>query len=84
MTENPCVGGSIPARLTNFILLLAFNKAALTRLLYRLKTALDINDTLLAKPKAVAASQRTSLTRFIEEELQLRQWSHCPKYAHGV
>jgi hypothetical protein len=33
---------------------------------------LDINDQLLADAKALAAQQRTSLTRLIEEGLQLR------------
>ena len=37
-----------------------------------MKTTLDINDTLLAKAKALAAKQRTSLTRLIEEGLELR------------
>lgn len=36
------------------------------------KTTLDINDQLLADAKALAARQRTSLTRLIEEGLQLR------------
>jgi len=36
------------------------------------KTTLDINDTLLASAKSLAARQRTSLTRLIEEGLQLR------------
>jgi hypothetical protein len=38
----------------------------------RMKTTLDINDQLLANAKALAAQQRTSLTRLIEEGLQLR------------
>ena len=38
----------------------------------RMKTTLDINDALLADAKALAARQRTSLTRLIEEGLQLR------------
>lgn len=38
----------------------------------RMKTTLDLNDELLAKAKAEAARQRTSLTRLIEEGLQLR------------
>lgn len=44
------------------------------RNLYRgvMKTTLDINDSLLANAKALAARQRTSLTRLIEEGLQLR------------
>jgi hypothetical protein len=37
-----------------------------------MKTTLDINDQLLADAKALAARQRTSLTRVIEEGLQLR------------
>ena len=37
-----------------------------------MKTTLDINDTLLANAKALAARQQTSLTRLIEEGLQLR------------
>jgi len=37
-----------------------------------MKTTLDINDALLASAKALAAKQRTSLTRLIEEGLELR------------
>ena len=37
-----------------------------------MKTTLDINDQLLANAKALAAQQRTSLTRLIEEGLQMR------------
>lgn len=37
-----------------------------------MKTTLDLNDQLLAVAKALAAQQRTSLTRLIEEGLQLR------------
>jgi hypothetical protein len=37
-----------------------------------MKTTLDINDSLLADAKALAARQQTSLTRLIEEGLQLR------------
>jgi hypothetical protein len=37
-----------------------------------MKTTLDINDALLADAKALAARQRTSLTRLIEEGLRLR------------
>jgi len=37
-----------------------------------MKTTLNINDALLADAKALAAQQRTSLTRLIEEGLQLR------------
>ncbi len=36
------------------------------------KTTLDINDQLLVDAKSLAAKQRTSLTRLIEEGLQLR------------
>ena len=39
---------------------------------HRLKTTLDIDDRILADAKALAAQQRTSLTRLIEEGLQLR------------
>ena len=44
------------------------------RNLYHLsmKTTLNLNDQLLADAKALAAQQRTSLTRLIEEGLQLR------------
>lgn len=47
---------------------------SLYRNLYDLvmKTTLDLNDQLLADAKALAAQQRTSLTRLIEEGLQLR------------
>ena len=37
-----------------------------------MKTTLELNDQLLADAKALAAQQRTSLTRLIEEGLQLR------------
>ena len=37
-----------------------------------MKTTLDINDVLLANAKSLAARQRTTLTRLIEEGLQLR------------
>ncbi len=37
-----------------------------------MKTTLDINDQLLADAKAFAALQHTSLTKLIEEGLQLR------------
>jgi hypothetical protein len=42
-----------------------------------MKTTLDINDQLLADAKALAAQRRTSLTRVIEEGLQLRLRSHA-------
>jgi hypothetical protein len=37
-----------------------------------MKTTLDLNDALLIEAKALAAQQQTSLTRLIEEGLQLR------------
>lgn len=37
-----------------------------------MKTTLNINDQLLADAKALAAQQRMSLTRLIEEGLQMR------------
>lgn len=37
-----------------------------------MKTTLNINDQLLSDAKALAAHQRTSLTRLIEEGLLLR------------
>lgn len=37
-----------------------------------MKTTLNINDQILSDAKALAAQQRTSLTRLIEEGLQLR------------
>jgi hypothetical protein len=43
-----------------------------------MKTTLDLNDQLLTSAKALAAQQRTSLTRVIEEGLQLRLRSKPP------
>ncbi len=37
-----------------------------------MKTTLNLNDSLLTQAKAMAVQQRTSLTRLIEEGLQLR------------
>ncbi len=37
-----------------------------------MKTTLDINDQLLADARVLAAQHRTTLTRLIEEGLQLR------------
>ncbi len=37
-----------------------------------MKTTLNLNNALLATAKALAAQQQTSLTRIIEEGLQLR------------
>ncbi len=44
-----------------------------------MKITLDINDSLLANVKALAARQRISLTRLVEEGLQLRL--HSPHVA---
>jgi len=48
-----------------------------------MKTTLDINDALLANAKALAAQQPTSLTRLIEEGLQLRLRSSLPAIRSG-
>jgi len=37
-----------------------------------MRTTLDINDQLLTEAKALAARERTTLTRLIEEGLRLR------------
>lgn len=37
-----------------------------------MKTTLNLNDVLLTRAKALAAQQHTTLTRLIEEGLQLR------------
>lgn len=37
-----------------------------------MRTTLDLNDTLLARAKAAAVRERTTLTRLIEEGLELR------------
>lgn len=47
------------------------------------KTTLAINDQLLAEGKALAAQRRTSLTRLIEEGLQLRLRGAAAKPARG-
>jgi len=41
-----------------------------------MKTTLDLNEHLLADAKTLAAQQRTSLTRLIEEGLRLRLHAH--------
>lgn len=41
-----------------------------------MKTTLEINDQLLAHAKTLAAQQRTTLTRLVEEGLQLRLRAH--------
>lgn len=43
-----------------------------------MKTTLDLNDQLLADAKALAARQRTTLTRLIEEGLHLRLRAKAP------
>ena len=43
-----------------------------------MKTTLDLNDALLAEAKALAVHQRTTLTRLIEEGLQLRLRQQLP------
>ncbi len=48
-----------------------------------MKTTLDLNDQLLADAKAFAAQQRTSLTRLIEEGLQLRLRAKAAGLARG-
>ena len=48
-----------------------------------MKTTLDLNDQLLANAKALAAQQRTSLTRLIEEGLQLRLRANAVGPARG-
>ena len=48
-----------------------------------MKTTLDLNDSLLATAKALAAQQQTTLTRLIEEGLQLRLRSPRPAARHG-
>lgn len=40
--------------------------------IFRMKTTLDLRDDLLARAKELAARERTSLTKMIEESLTLR------------
>lgn len=49
-----------------------------------MKTTLDINDRLLADAKALAAQQRTSLTRLIEEGLELRLRAQTRQLRRGA
>jgi hypothetical protein len=45
-----------------------------------MKTTLDLSDNLVAEAKALAARQRTTLTRVVEEGLRLRlQAPRTPK-----
>lgn len=48
-----------------------------------MKTTLDLNDQLLSDAKALAAQQRTSLTRVIEDGLRLRLRANKAPAAHG-
>ena len=48
-----------------------------------MKTTLNLNDQLLADAKALAAQQRTSLTRLIEEGLRLRLRAQAKPSPHG-
>ena len=48
-----------------------------------MKITLGINDSLLAEAKSLAARQRTTLTRLIEEGLQLRLRSSVAKVKSG-
>ena len=48
-----------------------------------MKTTLNLNDQLLAAAKTLAAEQRTSLTRLIEEGLQLRLRVQSSSAPHG-
>lgn len=48
-----------------------------------MKTTLDINDQLLAEAKALAARQRTTLTRVVEEGLQLRLRANAASNLQG-
>jgi len=50
-----------------------------------MRTTLDLNDALLTQTKTVAAQQRTSVTRLIEEGLRLRlQISRRPRPARAL
>jgi hypothetical protein len=48
-----------------------------------MKTTLNLDDQLIADAKALAARQRTSLTRLIEEGLQLRLRAQSALAARG-
>jgi Family of unknown function (DUF6364) len=49
-----------------------------------MKTTLDINDQLLVDAKALAARQRTSLTRLIEEGLRTRLTADVARGRDGI
>ena len=46
-----------------------------------MKTTLDLNDQLITDAKALAVQQRTTLTRLIEEGLQLCNFA-CARRRH--
>ncbi len=48
-----------------------------------MKPTLDLNDQLLADAKALADQQHTSLTRLIEEGIQLRLRALATSTPHG-
>ena len=48
-----------------------------------MKTTLNLNDQLLADAKAMAAQQRTTLTRLIEEGLHMRLQTHGASAKQG-
>jgi hypothetical protein len=49
-----------------------------------MKTTLDLNDALLANAKALAARQRTTLTRVVEEGLRMRlEPDAAPRHARA-
>ena len=48
-----------------------------------MKTTLNLNDQLVTDAKALAVQQRTSLTRLIEEGLQLRLRAQAAPAARG-
>jgi hypothetical protein len=54
-------------------------------ILHRMKTTLDLSDSLVAEAKALAARQHTTLTRVVEEGLRLRLQASktSPKAARG-
>jgi hypothetical protein len=49
-----------------------------------MKTTLDLRDDLLTRAKSLAARERTSLTKIIEEALALRLRRQRPKPGDGT
>ncbi|MBV8379317.1 MAG: DUF2191 domain-containing protein [Paucibacter sp.] len=50
-----------------------------------MKTTLDLNDALLTRAKTLAAQRRSSLTRLIEEGLELRlRAEQAPRKARAL